>query len=65
MIKRLKRLHVFEEIGEDHLLASKGDAIKKVTEELDDDICATCDARIFRECAGRPNALVPKVDAAE
>ena len=64
LIKRLKRLHVFEEIGEDHLLASKGDAIQKVTEELDDDICATCTARIFRECAGRPNSLVPKTNAA-
>ena len=65
MIKRLRRLHVFEEIGEDALLASKGEAIRKVTEEIDGDICATCDARIFRECAGQPNKLVQQMEVAE
>ncbi len=65
LIKRLERLHVIEEIGEDHIIASKGDAIKAVTAQLSDDICSTCDARIFRECAGRPNALVPKMEVAE
>jgi len=65
MIQRLRRLHVFQEIGEDHLLASKGDAIDTLMSELDRDICATCTARIFRECAGMPNAQVQKVDAAE
>ena len=65
LIKRLERLHVFEAIGEDHLFASKGEAIGKLMIELDDDICSTCTARIFRECAGKPNALVQQVDAAE
>lgn len=65
LIKRLKRLHVFEVIGEDHLVASKGEAIGKLMVGLDDDICATCTARIFRECAGKPNVSVQKVEAAE
>lgn len=65
LIKRLRRLNVIAEIGENHLLASKGEAIRVLMNEVTDSICAKCDARIFRECASRPNDLIAKVEAAQ
>ena len=54
---RLRRFHVIEEIGEDALFASKSEAIESVVETFSDEICATCDARIFRECKSKLNTM--------
>lgn len=42
------------ELGEDQVFATKGQAITAIVSRLDPDICAGCQVRIFRECAGRP-----------
>ncbi len=47
----LERGGYLEEIGADHLLHSKSEAIARIVERLDADICRRCDKRIFRECA--------------
>lgn len=41
-------------LGEDHLFPDKSAAIAAIVPRLDGDICAKCDARIFKECKSRP-----------
>jgi sulfate permease, SulP family len=48
---RLKRLGLYDEIGEDHVFPDRGIAISKILPGLNMSICATCKARIFIECA--------------
>ncbi len=49
-ISRLERFHVSEALSTAHVHTSKGDAISEIVPTLDQSICATCEARIFREC---------------
>ena len=49
-IQRLERFHVSEALSTEHVHTSKGDAIAEIVPTLDMSICATCTARIFREC---------------
>ncbi|MCP5087502.1 MAG: SulP family inorganic anion transporter [Rhodobacteraceae bacterium] len=51
LIKALHRFHVIEELGEDHLLVSKGEAVRVAMNDLDRSICATCSRNVFEECA--------------
>lgn len=46
----MHRSHVLESIGEDHIFASKADALGAIYEHLDKDICSSCDRNIFNEC---------------
>ncbi|MCJ7874708.1 sodium-independent anion transporter [Phaeobacter sp. J2-8] len=50
----LRRLHVIDVVGEDHVHFTKSDAIRYAVDKADDDICRTCAARIFHECSGKP-----------
>ena len=50
LVKALHRFHVVEELDEDHLLMSKGEAITAAMADMDSSICATCTKRIFNEC---------------
>lgn len=50
----LRRLHVSDVVGEDHIHFTKSDAIRHAVEEVDDNICRKCRARIFNECALKP-----------
>ena len=50
LIKALHRFHVIEELGEENLLTSKGDAVNRAMFDLDRSICATCTKKVFREC---------------
>ncbi len=56
LLESLRRLHVIEEIGENHLHISKGDAIAAAIKDIDLSICATCDKRVYLECAKLPGA---------
>ena len=58
LVKRLKKLHVIESIGEDHHFEHKGQAIEEVTARLQDEPCARCDKRVFRECKLRPGGTL-------
>lgn len=53
-IKRLNRFHVADALSTEHVHTSKGDAIAEIVPTLDQSICATCTARIFRECPPPP-----------
>lgn len=50
LLKALHRFHVIEELGEDHLLPSKGEAVKAALADLDYSICALCSKKIYTEC---------------
>jgi len=50
LLKALHRFHVIEELGEDHLLPSKGEAVQAALADLDYSICALCSKKIYLEC---------------
>ncbi len=50
LLECLRRFHVIEEIGEDHLHISKGDALSSIIEEISPSICDVCTKRVFSEC---------------
>lgn len=54
LIRAMHRYHVIEELGEDRLHVSKGDAIEAAMSGMVPEICATCRARVFAECARMP-----------
>ena len=58
-VERLAQIGVTEAIGEDALHESKGAAIAAILPSLDPSRCATCTARIFRECPTRAIASRP------
>lgn len=55
LLECLRRFHVVDEIGEEHLHISKGDALGAALLDIDLDICRACDRRIFTECAELPS----------
>jgi len=57
----MKKGGYLNEIGEDNIFDSKFEAISGIFERLDKNICATCDKRIFLECA--TIEPLPKADA--
>lgn len=56
LVESLRRFHVTREVGPDHLYISKGEAISGALREIDPEICRSCRARVFSECAGLPGA---------
>jgi SulP family sulfate permease len=50
----LNRGGYIDAIGRENLFAGKAEAVAAVTAKLDPEICRTCTARIFQECAGKP-----------
>ncbi|MCC6472110.1 MAG: SulP family inorganic anion transporter [Burkholderiales bacterium] len=50
----LARAGYLTEIGRDHLFRGKHEAFSSVFARLDKAVCASCRARIFRECEGIP-----------
>jgi sulfate permease, SulP family len=52
----LTRGGYLDEIGMENLFTGKTEAIAWATSRLDPEICRTCTARIFRECADKPGA---------
>jgi len=50
LIRSLRKFHVIEELGEDHLFSSKGEAVSDATKYLDRKICKVCLKDVFQEC---------------
>ncbi len=53
-LRVLNRLGVTRFVGEDNLHAHKTEAIAEAVRRADDDICARCTLRVFKECADKP-----------
>lgn len=49
-----QRMGFIDQIGEGNIFPDKATAISRIYERLDRDVCATCTARVFRECDGQP-----------
>jgi SulP family sulfate permease len=45
------------ELGDENMFDSKTEAITEIFSQLDKDICASCDKRIFRECGPAPASV--------
>lgn len=58
----LTRGGYLDEIGKENVFTGKTEAIAWATSRVDPEICRSCTARIFRECAGKPGAA-PETDA--
>jgi len=59
--QELKQTELIHSIGDENVFQSKTEALKTiVNEHLDKSICARCEARIFRECAGMPDERTEK-----
>lgn len=54
VIDMWRRTGFDQALGDDHLFPDKAAAIAAIVPRLDGDICAKCDARIFKECKSRP-----------
>jgi SulP family sulfate permease len=50
LCEMLRRSGQVDTVGEDQIFRHKGDAIAAIYPRLDNEICRTCTARIFREC---------------
>lgn len=50
LVRSLERFHVLEELGENNLHSSKGDAVGEATAQLNFNICKICMLDVFREC---------------
>lgn len=53
-LRTLRRGGFIDEIGEENLFETKGEAIAGIFERLDREICKRCDKRIFSECQSVP-----------
>ena len=49
-----RRSGFLDRLGPDHIFDRKPQALRAIVARLDPDICRTCSARIFVECAQRP-----------
>jgi sulfate permease, SulP family len=56
LLDTLRQFHVLAEIGEDHLHASKGEALCAILPAVNPSICANCTKRVFLECDGLQGA---------
>ncbi|OYD25610.1 SulP family inorganic anion transporter [Oceanimonas baumannii] len=54
VLRFLLRNHRLDDIRRDHVFINKGQAIHRIYDQLDAEVCRTCTARIFRECHIRP-----------
>ncbi|MBF53065.1 MAG: sulfate transporter [Confluentimicrobium sp.] len=58
LAERLRRLGLAVILGEDRLFRNKGAAISATVDNIAPDTCAYCDARVFAECAARPDRRI-------
>lgn len=57
----LKKGDYLQRFGAENVFISKKDAISAIYEELDSDICARCERRIFNECANAGTNVLKQV----
>ncbi len=57
----LRKPEYVNEFGTDAFFASKHEAIEHIVGQIDTSICATCKARIFKECSELPGARAVRV----
>lgn len=50
LCEMMKRSGQVDTVGEDPIFRHKGDAIQAIYARMDNEICRTCTARVFREC---------------
>lgn len=53
-LQKLARFKVMRSLTKDNIYLSKNDAIGAIIPCLDPEVCRTCTARIYRECAAQP-----------
>jgi SulP family sulfate permease len=58
------RVGYTQELGRDHIFATKRIAIATIFERLDRGICARCDVRVFTECQRLPPPVSPAIQPA-
>jgi len=63
VIELWRRLGFTQELGTDHIFATKRAAIATIFDRLDPAICARCTVRVFEECKRLPPPLA-EADAA-
>jgi SulP family sulfate permease len=61
----LTRGGYIDAIGKENMFTGKTEAIEWATSRLDPEICRTCTARIFRECATKPKPDLEPVAESE
>jgi SulP family sulfate permease len=54
-----RRIGFIDELGADHVFASKRIAIATIFDRLDRGICAHCTVRVFDECGTLPPPVAP------
>jgi SulP family sulfate permease len=52
------------DVGRENIFATKGEAIAAIYPRLDQEVCRTCTARVFRECRQRPSGSEKPAPAA-
>lgn len=57
MISRLARFKVMRVLTRQNIHLSKGDALAEMVPHVDPAVCATCEVRIFRECADQAQGM--------
>lgn len=59
-LSTLERLHVSEIVGAENISSHKSEAVTKAVGLADPEICKTCKARVFAECAAQPKDATPE-----
>jgi SulP family sulfate permease len=54
VLQMWERTGFIDALGRDHVFPDKRTAIRTIFERLDRNVCATCRARVFWECASLP-----------
>jgi len=62
VMEMFARTGLLRGLGEDHLFASKDQALREIYPRLDPAICRDCPVRLFRECRGAVAAQVQPQD---
>ncbi|MGO4997947.1 SulP family inorganic anion transporter [Oceanisphaera sp. W20_SRM_FM3] len=54
VLRIINRNNILKQLGRDHIFHNKGQAIHRIYDQLDPNVCQTCTAKIFQECHVAP-----------